>query len=121
MSTHPVIWHGTQQDSTHLVSAIARNCACEFGLMGVRIATCAPHTMLIEDQRALNGLLFARRIVERLRHEEDLVGLPATQTPRDGTSHGEAQQLLADVDRVLRAKPVEETHPVHDEPSVPAA
>jgi hypothetical protein len=26
--------------------------------------------MLTEDQRALNGLLFARRMQERLRHEE---------------------------------------------------
>jgi hypothetical protein len=26
--------------------------------------------MLTEDQRALNGLLFARRMGERLRHEE---------------------------------------------------
>jgi len=38
--------------------------------MGVRLATCAPHRMLTEDQRALNGLLFARRMAERLRHEE---------------------------------------------------
>jgi len=26
--------------------------------------------MLTEDQRALNGLLFARRMAERLQHEE---------------------------------------------------
>ena len=38
--------------------------------MGVRLATCAPHRMLTEDQRALNGLLFARRMAERLRREE---------------------------------------------------
>jgi len=65
-----VVWHGTQQESFDLVNAIARNCTCEFGLMGVRLATCAPHRMLTEDQRALNGLLFARRMAERLRHEE---------------------------------------------------
>jgi hypothetical protein len=56
-----VVWHGSQQESFDLVNAIARNCTCEFGLMGVRLATCAPHRMLTEDQRALNGLLFARR------------------------------------------------------------
>lgn len=66
----PVVWHGSQQDSFDLVNAIARNCTCEFGLMGVRLATCAPHRMLTEDQRALNGLLFARRMAERLRREE---------------------------------------------------
>src|SRR2546428_13479255 len=65
-----VVWHGTQQESFDLVNAIARNCTCAFGLMGVRLATCAPHRMLTEDQRALNGLLFARRMAERLRREE---------------------------------------------------
>ncbi len=69
MSTQ-VVWHGTQQESFDLVNAIARNCTCEFGLMGVRLATCAPHRMLTEDQRALNGLLFARRMAERLNREE---------------------------------------------------
>ena len=69
MTTH-VVWHGTQQESFDLVNAIARNCTCEFGLMGVRLATCAPHRMLTEDQRALNGLLFARRMADRLRQEE---------------------------------------------------
>jgi hypothetical protein len=70
MSTQQVVWHGSQQESFDLVNAIARNCTCEFGLMGVRIATCAPHRMLTEDQRALNGLLFARRMADRLRREE---------------------------------------------------
>jgi hypothetical protein len=65
-----VVWHGTQQESFDLVNAIARNCTCEFGLMGVRLATCAPHRMLTEDQRALNGLLFGRRMAERLNREE---------------------------------------------------
>src|ERR1051325_10939270 len=68
--TMQVVWHGTQQESFDLVNAIAHHCSCEFGLMGVRLATCAPHRMLTEDQRALNGLLFARRMSERLRHEE---------------------------------------------------
>ena len=65
-----VVWHGTQQESFDLVNAIARNCTCEFGLMGVRLTTCAPHRMLTEDQRALNGLLFARRMSKRLHREE---------------------------------------------------
>jgi hypothetical protein len=65
-----VVWHGTQQESFDLVNSIARNCTCEFGLMGVRLTTCAPHKMLTEDQRALNGLLFVRRMAERLRQEE---------------------------------------------------
>jgi hypothetical protein len=70
MAIQQVVWHGTQQESFDLVNAIARNCTCEFGLMGVRLVTCAPHRMLTEDQRALNGLLFARRMAERLSREE---------------------------------------------------
>lgn len=65
-----VVWYGSQQESLDLVNAVARNCSCEFGMMGVRLTICAPHKMLVEDQRALNGLLFARRIAERLRSEE---------------------------------------------------
>ena len=80
-----VVWHGSQQESFDLVNAIARNCTCEFGLMGVRLATCAPHRMLTEDQRALNGLLFARRMAERLRREEFLRSKAQT-TPARGRS-----------------------------------
>jgi hypothetical protein len=69
MSTQTV-WNGTQEESFALVNAIARNCVCEFGLMGMRLSTCAPHRMLTEDQRALNGLLFVRRVVDRLKCEE---------------------------------------------------
>ena len=65
-----VSWHGTQQESFDLLNAIGRNCNCEFGLMGVRINACGSHRMLLEDQRALDGLLFARRMAERLRREE---------------------------------------------------
>jgi hypothetical protein len=69
-ATPTIVWYGTQQESFDLVNAVARNCECQFGMMGVRLSTCAPHRMLMEDQRALNGLLFARRIAERLRREE---------------------------------------------------
>jgi hypothetical protein len=65
-----VLWHGTQRDSFDLVSAIAHNCTCEFGLMGVRLSTCSAHRMLEEDQRALDGLLFVRSMAERLQREE---------------------------------------------------
>lgn len=65
-----VVWYGSQQESQDLVTAVARNCTCEFGMMGVRLATCAPHRMLTEDQRALDGLLFARHIAPQLWAEE---------------------------------------------------
>ena len=74
-----IIWHGTQQDSFDLVNAIARNCTCSFNGAGARVATCAPHHMLSDDQRALDGLLFARSIVERLRAEEWAESVPQPQ------------------------------------------
>jgi len=65
-----IIWHGTQQESFALIGAVARNCTCEEGPDGVRTVTCSSHRMLTDDQRALDGLLFARRMVERLMREE---------------------------------------------------
>lgn len=73
MSTD-ITWHGTQQESFELVNAIARNCGCEYGLMGVRLSTCGSHQMLSGDQRALDGLLFVRRMAKRLWSEEFSTG-----------------------------------------------
>jgi hypothetical protein len=64
------VFHGTTDESTALVNAIARNCGCQYALTGARSTTCAPHQMLIEDQRALDGLVFMRRRVEHLRRGE---------------------------------------------------
>ena len=64
------VWHGTPDESLALLQAITRNCGCEFGLRGVRLSVCGPHRMLTEDQRALDGLLFARRMADCLRREE---------------------------------------------------
>lgn len=58
----PTTWHGNTQESSALVDAIAHNCTCEFGLMGVRVTTCAPHKALTDDQRWLDGLLYARKL-----------------------------------------------------------
>jgi hypothetical protein len=64
------VWNGTQQESTDLTAAINRHCTCEFDLDGERTVTCSPHRMLLDDQRALNGLAFMRQIAARLRLEE---------------------------------------------------
>jgi len=64
------VFHGDLEESTALVNAIARNCGCVYAGMGVRTSTCAPHNMLIGDQRALDGLVWMRRDAERLRREE---------------------------------------------------
>lgn len=68
--TTKTVWNGTNDESAHLLGAVARNCTCEFGLMGVRLTTCTPHRMVLEDQRALDGLLFARRTADRWRRQE---------------------------------------------------
>jgi hypothetical protein len=65
-----VLWHGTQTEALELLQALSRNCSCVVTAEGVRLSTCAPHEMLSSDQRAVDGLLFARRIAVRLRSEE---------------------------------------------------
>jgi hypothetical protein len=65
-----VLWHGTQTEALELLQALSRNCSCVVTAEGVRLSTCPPHDMLASDQRAIDGLLFARRIAARLRGEE---------------------------------------------------
>jgi hypothetical protein len=63
-------WHGTYLEQLDLLRAIAHNCECEVDDMGVQLEACASHRMLINDQRTLDGLLFARRIADRLKQQE---------------------------------------------------
>ena len=65
-----VLWHGTQTEALELLQALSRNCSCVVTAAGVRITMCVPHEMLASDQRAVDGLLFARRIASRLQREE---------------------------------------------------
>ena len=81
-----IIWRGTAAESQALVDAVDHNCACEFW-RNVRLTCCPAHRMLVEDQRALDGLLFARRIADRLRREE------WTGTRQVLTSPGAGQQV----------------------------
>src|SRR5438309_1430884 len=68
--SNSVVWHGSQSETFELLQALSRNCSCVVTAEGVRLSTCAPHQMLVNDQRAIDGLLFARRIADRLRREE---------------------------------------------------
>jgi hypothetical protein len=77
-----VTWHGRVAEYQDLVSAVRRNCGCEYG-MGVRTC-CSAHRMIAEDQRALDGLLFARRMAARLRREEWMETREPAATPSDG-------------------------------------
>ena len=68
--TRSVLWHGTRAEALELLDALDRHCACRVTPDGVRVSACAPHEMLSGDQRAMDGLLFVRRIAARLRREE---------------------------------------------------
>lgn len=63
------VWHGTVAEQLELQASVARNCICTLD----PVFTCAAHIMMDGDQRAIDGLLFARKIVECLRREEGLL------------------------------------------------
>jgi hypothetical protein len=65
-----VRWHGTPTEGLELAHAFSRYCSCVFSAHGSRVSVCAQHAMLCSDQRAIDGLLFSRRIAARLRSEE---------------------------------------------------
>ena len=65
-----VYWHGSRQEASELLYAISAHCSCESTDRPARSERCAPHRMLVEDQRAVNGLLFVRKIAGRLLLEE---------------------------------------------------
>jgi hypothetical protein len=67
-------WNGTESELHQLVNAVARNCVC--GENQAPPWRCAAHIMLF-DQRAVDGLVFARRIVKRLLVEEFMERTPA--------------------------------------------
>jgi hypothetical protein len=76
-------WHGTRQESLELLHAVRLHCTCEIE-QGRMLVTCAAHTMLARDQRAVDGLLFMRRMAERLLAEEFELNPsePQTRAPR---------------------------------------
>lgn len=65
-----VYWHGTRQEGSELLHAISAHCSCDQAAAPTQARRCPPHRMLVEDQRAVNGLLFARKILGRLLLEE---------------------------------------------------
>jgi hypothetical protein len=73
-------WQGTQREYLDLTRALNHNCNCDSGYMVRPHTACSTHRMLAEDQRALNGLSFGRRIAARLQDEEWLVGHPTRAT-----------------------------------------
>jgi hypothetical protein len=61
------VWHGSERALIELTRSITHHCTCPPRPAGPAI--CGAHRLLL-DQRALDGLLFARRLLPRLRAEE---------------------------------------------------
>ena len=75
-----VVWHGTADEALALLAVVKEHCACQRS--GQRVtALCTAHVMLTRDQRAVDGLLFMRRMAERLIIEE--FALPPPSSPSD--------------------------------------
>jgi hypothetical protein len=70
------VWKGTAAEAQALAVALRNNCHCVFAPDGARRKTCPGCDALLHEQRFLDALLFARRIVLRLRAEEWMVWGP---------------------------------------------
>jgi hypothetical protein len=69
-----ISWNGSPDEALALLQALREHCDCRVEL-GRTVAPCSGHTMLARDQRAVDGLLFMRRMAARLLAEEFAVAL----------------------------------------------
>ena len=69
-----ITWNGTTDEALALLAALSHHCECQTA-PGRMVAVCASHSMLASNQRALDGLLFMRRMAGRLLAEEFEVAL----------------------------------------------
>jgi hypothetical protein len=67
------VWHGTEAQLLALLDAVQRNCHCARAACDTSGTRCEAHMMLAFDQRALDGLLFARWMAQGLRAQESHV------------------------------------------------
>ena len=64
-----ITWNGTTDEALALLHALREHCDCHVE-QGRTVAPCAGHQMLARDQRAVDGLLFMRRMAARLLAQE---------------------------------------------------
>ena len=64
-----ITWNGTTEEALALLHALRTHCECRVE-SGRILSACASHSMLARDQRAVDGLLFMRRMAARLLAEE---------------------------------------------------
>jgi hypothetical protein len=60
-------WNGTENELSVLLHVIAQNCTCRLPTQPA--GGCAAHRMLL-DQRVVDGLVFAYRVVDKFVVEE---------------------------------------------------
>lgn len=80
-SATDTLWKGSFAELNVLLEVLARHCTCTTAPL--RGYGCATHSILF-DQRAVDGLVFARHIAERLLVEEFMHPLSETSS---GESH----------------------------------
>ena len=68
-----ITWNGTTDEALALLHALREHCDCHVE-QGRTVAPCAGHQMLARDQRAVDSLLFMRRMAARLLAQEFAVG-----------------------------------------------
>jgi hypothetical protein len=64
-----IAWNGTSDEALALLQALSEHCSCSVEA-GRITSACAGHYTLAHDQRAVDGLLFMRRMAARLLLEE---------------------------------------------------
>lgn len=79
-----ITWNGTADEALALLHALQAHCACKV-VNGRTVAACEAHLMLAHDQRAVDGLLFMRRLADRLLAEEFDVGVEVRAAQALGT------------------------------------
>jgi hypothetical protein len=66
-----VVWHGSAYERDLILELFAKNCTCEYHEDNqVRKVTCASHQAMLDSQRFMDGLVYARRLAKRLKEEE---------------------------------------------------
>jgi hypothetical protein len=76
-----ISWNGTPDEALALLHALRSHCECVVERERT-VAACPGHRMLATDQRAVDGLLFMRRMAARLLAAEfDFVGSLAVDSP----------------------------------------
>jgi len=73
-----ITWNGTTDEALALLHALRAHCECRVD-EGRTVAPCASHSMLARDQRAVDGLLFMRRMAARLLAEEFDVAISGSE------------------------------------------